>query len=239
MTIRIVHYVNQFFAGIGGEEHANIPVEVRHGPHGAGRALQAALEGRGEVVATLFGGDNYVNEQRDEAIAAVRRVLEQQRPDAVVAGPAFDAGRYGVACGEVCRAAQALGIPSVVAMHPENPAVGLFRREVPIVPTSANAAGLAPAVAGLARLALKLGRGERLGSAEEEGHLGRGVRVPGRRSEPGAVRAAAMLRARLRGEPFATELPIHASERVEPAPPVAGLAGATVALITTGGLVPW
>ena len=35
--LRVVHYVNQFFGGIGGEEKANVPVEVRE-------ALLARLE---------------------------------------------------------------------------------------------------------------------------------------------------------------------------------------------------
>ena len=35
--IRVAHYVNQFFGGIGGEEHANIPVEVRPEALGPGR----------------------------------------------------------------------------------------------------------------------------------------------------------------------------------------------------------
>jgi glycine reductase len=123
-------------------------------------------------------------------------------------------------------------------MHPENPAVGLFRRDAPIVPTGPNAASMGPAISALARLALKLGRGEPLGPAEEEGYLGRGIRSPGQRDRPAAERVAAMLRAKLRGEPFATELPIHAAEMVSPAPPLGELGRATVALITTGGLVP-
>ncbi len=36
--IRVVHYVNQFFGGIGGEERARTPLEVREGPLGPGRA---------------------------------------------------------------------------------------------------------------------------------------------------------------------------------------------------------
>ena len=34
-SLRIVHYLNQFFGGIGGEEEANRPVEVRDGPVGS------------------------------------------------------------------------------------------------------------------------------------------------------------------------------------------------------------
>jgi glycine reductase len=237
-TVRLVHYVNQFFGGIGGEEQANIPVVVRDGPVGPGRALQQALGAEGAVVATLIGGDNYLTEQRDAALATIRTALAEHQPDALVAGPAFDAGRYGVACGEVCRLAGELGIPAVTAMYPENPGVPLYRRDVPIVPTSSNAAGLAAAVAALARLALKLGRAERLGPADDEGYLGRGIRVAGRRAEPGHRRAVAMLRAKLAGAPFTSELPIHATEAVTPAPPVVDLSGRSLALITTGGLVP-
>jgi glycine reductase len=177
-------------------------------------------------------------DRRDEALAAVRGALEDLRPDVVVAGPAFDAGRYGVACGEVGRLAGSLGMPAIAAMYPENPAVALFRTELPIVPTGPSAASMAPAIATLARLALKLAAGEALGPAERDGYLGRGVRVPGRRDRPAHERVASMLRAKLRGEPFATELPILAYEAVPPARPIAELRGAKVALVTTGGLVP-
>ena len=238
MAVTVVHYLNQFFGGVGGEEHANHPIEVREGAVGPGRALQAALGDAGTVLATIVGGDTYVADHRDAALAAVTQALRDLRPDVVVAGPAFDAGRYGVACGEVCRLAASEGIPAVTAMYPENPAVALFRTEVPIVPTAATAVGMGEAIPRLAQLALKLARGERLGPAEADGYLGRGVRVPGRRGRPGHERAAAMLRAKLRGEPFTSELPILAYEAIRPAAPVADLPRATVALVTTGGLVP-
>ena len=38
--IKIVHYINQFFAGIGGEEKADIKPEVREGVVGPGAALK-------------------------------------------------------------------------------------------------------------------------------------------------------------------------------------------------------
>jgi glycine reductase len=212
--VRVVHYVNQFFGGIGGEEMAHVGVSLADGVVGASRALQQALGTQGTLLGTIVGGDNYVNERREEALATARRALEELRPDVLVAGPAFEAGRYGVACGELCRLAAALAIPALTAMHPENPAVGLFRRDAPIVPTGPNAASMGPAISALARLALKLGRGEPLGPAEAEGYLGRGIRSPGQRDRPAAERVAAMLRAKLRGEPFATELPILAYEAV-------------------------
>ena len=88
---RVVHFLNQFFAGIGGEEQANTPVQVSEGPVGPGRALQQALGDEGVVVATVASGDNYFNEELASALASVRAALREHRPDVVVAGPAFNA----------------------------------------------------------------------------------------------------------------------------------------------------
>src|SRR5262245_40888187 len=161
--LRVAHYINQFFAGIGGEEKADEGVSVREGAVGPGRALQALLGESGRVVGTVIGGDNFVNERTDEALAAVTAHLRALAPDVVVAGPAFGSGRYGLACGLVCRAAREAGLPAATAMHPENPAVSVYRRDTVIVATGESAASMAPALDRLVPLALKLGRGEALG----------------------------------------------------------------------------
>jgi glycine reductase len=189
-------------------------------------------------VATIACGDNFFHDERDRARAAVREALRALRPDVLVAGPAFEAGRYGVACGEVCRLAAADGIAAVTAMHPENPGVLMHRREVVIVPTAASAAGMQEALPLLVRLALKLARGEALGPAEREGYLPTGARKVGIRAEPGYRRAVDMLLAKLAGRPYLSEIPYQAPEMVEPAPPIADLRQVAVALVTTGGLVP-
>jgi glycine reductase len=235
--LRVVHYVNQFFGGIGGEEVANVGVSLADGVVGASRALQQTLGDQGTLIGTLIAGDNYVSEQREEALAAVTAHLQALRPDVVIAGPAFNAGRYGLACAEVCRAAQGLGVPAVSGMHPENPGVLSHRAELIMVPTGATSAAMPTALAAMVRLALKLGRGAPLGPAEVEGYLPRGVRRVYDRQRPGYQRALDMLQAKLRGEPFVTEVPIHAPDLVTPATPLADLAGATIALVTTGGLV--
>src|SRR5262245_1332628 len=119
--LRVIHYVNQFFGGLGGEEVANVGVSVRNGAVGAGRALQQALEDQGSIIGTLVCGDNYIHDKRDAALTALETPLRELRPDVVVAGPAFASGRYGLACTEVCKLARALGFAAVTGMHPENP----------------------------------------------------------------------------------------------------------------------
>lgn len=236
--LRVVHFINQFFAGIGGEAAANMPVEVRREPVGASRALAAALGDGGRVVAVIVGGDNFMNDERERAREMVRAALRAERPDVVVAGPAFEAGRYSIGCAEACRVAAAEGIPAVTAMHPSAPGAMMYRTEVLIVPTSANAADMPKVLPPLAALALRIGRGEALGPAEVEGYLPRGIRRSGVRAEPGFKRALDMLEAKLVGRPFLSEVPYQAPESVAPAAPVRDLSRVQIALVTTGGLVP-
>jgi glycine reductase len=235
--LRVVHYVNQFFAGIGGEEQADVGVSRREGAVGPGRLLEKALGKDARVVATLVCGDNAMNDRGDEALAAVGAHLADLRPDVVVAGPAFGSGRYGLACAAVCRAAQAAGIPAVAAMHPDNPGVAMGRRHVFIVPTGESATGMQAALERLAPLAWRLGRGEALGPAETEGYVPQGRRRVHDRERPGYQRALDMLVAKLHGRPVVSEVPYRAPERVAPAPPLGDLSRARIAMVTTGGLV--
>jgi glycine reductase complex component B subunit gamma len=235
--MRVGHYVNQFFAGIGGEEHANVPPAVRDGPVGPGRMLESLLRPEGSVVSTLFCGDNFAGEHRDETAAALRDWLLRICPDAVIAGPAFSAGRYGHACAQVCRVAAETGIPAVTGMHPENPGVLVYRPAY-IIPTCGSAVDMKPALIAMQRLAQQLISGEPLGPAEHEGYLPRGIRRPGMRDQIGAERAVAMLVAKIKGTPFRTELPVDAYESVPPAPGIRDLSQATIAIVTTGAIVP-
>ena len=99
-TLRVVHYLNQFFAGIGSEDKADTPPGRREGPTGPGRLLQQSLGDRAQVVATVYCGDNHVGEKAG-AVEDVVSLIAEAQPDIVIAGPAFSAGRYGLACGAV------------------------------------------------------------------------------------------------------------------------------------------
>ena len=118
-----VHYLNQFFAGLGGEEKAETPPTRFEGAVGPGRGLQAALDGV-EIVATLACGDDYFAEHEDEALEALLGHLGDIGPAVLIAGPAFGSGRYGYACARLAAAAAERGVPAVAAMHEENPGVG-------------------------------------------------------------------------------------------------------------------
>ena len=118
--IRVVHYINQFFANIGGEEKADYKPELRQGIVGPGLALSAAFKDEAEIVATVICGDSYFNENLEKAKKEVIQMVASQKPDLFIAGPAFNAGRYGVACGTIAEAVQAeLGIPVLTGMYIE------------------------------------------------------------------------------------------------------------------------
>lgn len=242
MTVRVLHVLNQFFAGLGGEEQASMPARIEIGARGPGRLLER-LAPDFQVVATLAFGDDWAAQDLDAAVARMLALAEEaaasQGPfDLVLAGPAFLAGRYGLACGAFCRAArERLGVPAATALHPESPGADVYRRDVPIARAGRDAMGMQQAMARLVRIGTKLVRGEPLDPDGDELLL-RGLRENFFRQQTGARRAVAMLLQKLSGEPFVTEYAPPPFDRVPPAPPVANLASATVALVTSGGIVP-
>ncbi len=236
--LRVVHYINQFFGGLGSEDKADAPLSERAGAVGPGRLLAGQLADQAEIVATFICGDNYMAEHQAETLATIRARLAALQPDALIAGPAFNAGRYGVACGAVCAAAAEMGIPAITGLYPENPAVETYRQHAWIVPTGNSAAGMAEAMPRIARLALKLAKREEPGPARQEGYIPRGYRLNTIAAQSAAERAVTMLLAKLRAEPFETELLMERFEQVPPAPPVSNLREAIVALVTEAGLFP-
>lgn len=240
MAYRIVHYLNQFFAGMGGEEKADIGPDVREGAVGPGAALQAAFKGEAEIAATFICGDNYFADNMEKVAAATVEAVKKYKADAFIAGPAFNAGRYGTACGAACTAvAEALGIPTVTAMYRENPGADLYRKAITIVEAPDSARGMGKTVPVMAAVTLKLLKGEELGSPAEEGLLERGIRRNMLYEKIGAERAVDMLLKKLSGQPFETEYKMPVFDRVTPRPAVKDLRHAAVALVTSGGIVPF
>jgi glycine reductase len=238
-VIKVVHYLNQFFGQIGGEDQADVPPQVKEGSVGPGKAFDAAFGEAATIVGTVICGDNYFAENTEQATREVLELIKSFEPDLVVAGPAFNAGRYGPACGAVCQAVtRDLGIPAITGMYPENPGVELYGKDIFCVQTGSSAAGMRQAVPVIAKLGLRLATNAEIGSPEEEGYLPRGVRKPSWAAKNGAARAVEMLLAKIKGEPFVTELPMPAFDKVAPAAPVADLAHAVIALVTEGGIVP-
>lgn len=236
---KVVHYLNQFFAQIGGEEKADHKPEAREGHLGPGMAFAAAFGDKAEIVATVICGDSYFNENLEAATDEVMKLIESFKPDLVIAGPAFNAGRYGMACGTVAKAVkERLNIPAITGMYIENPGADSFKKEVYIIETKDSAAGMRDAVKKMVPLALKLLEGEKIGASAEEAYIPNGIRVNFFEKKRGSERAVDMLLAKMAGKPFVTEFPMPGFDRVEPVQPLIDITKATIALVTSGGIVP-
>lgn len=237
--LRVVHYINQFFAGIGGEEVADHKPEAREGAMGPGMALQGGLGDEAEIVATVICGDTYFGENTEEAKEEVLELVKEYDPDLFIAGPAFNAGRYGFACGTMAEAVQEeLNVPSITGMYEENPGADMFKKSVYIVATKDSAVGMRDAVAKMAPLALKVAKGEEVGTAEEEGYMVRGIRSNYFTEKRGSERAVDMMVKKLKGEEFETEYPMPDFDRVDVADAIKDMSKAKIALVTSGGIVP-
>lgn len=238
--LKVVHYINQFYGGIGGEEKADVKPEIREGFVGPGMGLNGLLKkGDAEIVATVVCGDSYYNENEKEAKAAVLDMIKKYNPDLFIAGPAFNAGRYGVACGSIAKeVSEKLNIPVISAMYIENPGVDLYKKDIYIVETKNSAAGMRDALPKIVNLALKLTKGEEIGSPEEEHFIERGIRKNYFHEERGSKRAVDMLIKKISGEKFVTEFKMPVFDRVDPVAPVADVTKAKIAIVTSGGIVP-
>ncbi len=238
---RIVHYVNQFFGGVGGEEKADCKPFTIQGSQGPGRLLEKLFrEGNAdaEIVATVVCGDSYFAENQESVLREWTPAILGYQPDLVVAGPAFNAGRYGMACGAICSSMETQGIPAVTAMYKENPGVDQYRKTALIVESANAVTGMDDAARKMVRIGIKRLRGEEIELPKDEGCFEQGIRRNYSHAEPAYRRAFDMLLRKIEGEPFETEYPIPFFDRVEPRPALDGLKGITIALVTSGGIVP-
>lgn len=247
--LKVIHYLNQFFGQEGLEDKADMRFMVKKGPVGPGIALQNILGEKADVTVTLICGDNYFAENTEEAAEEGLRRATPYSPDIFFAGPAFGSGRYGIACGAMCKILQErLGIPSITGMSEENPGLDLFRRDVYICRTRKSALKMAEDLAHMVNIALKLTfksedsrlmSGIPIGSPKEDGYFPRGILINRYIKQAAAARAVDMLMTKIKGLPFQTEAECRRLETRQ-SPPLLGkeLSTCEIALISDGGLVP-
>jgi len=237
--MRIVHYLNQFFGGIGAEEQAGVSLQILEGAVGPGKLLEQLLADGARVVMTLVCGDNYAVEHQEQMTVAALERIRASGADLFVAGPCFDAGRYGMAAGALCAAVQSqLGIPVITGMSEENPGVDLYRDALYIVDSGVSIAKMRDVLLKMAKLGKKLVDNEIIGLPDEEGYLRRGLLRDQLVDKKAGTRLVDMLLAKVNGEPFESEMLPTSFEPIPMPSAVKDLSKAKVMLITDGGLVP-
>ena len=181
----------------------------------------------------------------DEAVERIMKMLKGIEFDIFIAGPAFNAGRYGNACGQIGTAIRnKYNVPVISSMNEENPGVEMFRREIYIFKGGSRAASMKHDMEKMAVFADKIALKKTLLPAAMEGYFPRGIRHQvfmediGLKPVMAADRALEMLLKKLNGEPYTTELPMPKLEGVPIAPAIKDLRSVRLALVTSGGIVP-
>ena len=237
--MRIVHYLNQFFGGKGGEEAATLTPQLHDGAVGPGRFLEQVLGQEAHIVRTIIVGDNYAAEHLEELTVLVVDEVKTSQADLFVAGPCFEAGRYGVAAGALCAAVQAeLGIPVVTGMAVENPGVDLYRQELYIVDSGTSVSAMRDVLTRMSTIATKLLLKQEIARPHDEGYIPRGMLRDAFAEHTAAHRLVAMLVAKTTGKPFESEFTSSVFPAVPAPAPIVDLSKARIAIVTDGGLVP-
>ena len=236
---KAIVYLNQFFGQIGGEDVADHEPEIRDKKVGAAMLYDQLLDA--DVTHTIICGDNFVGSKEEEAIDRILGFLEDKEFDIFFAGPAFQAGRYGNACGAIGKAVkEEFDVPVISSMNEENPGVDMYKKDIYIFPGGQSAAKMKDDVTKMVEFGNKILNGEKLLPAEEEGYFIRGIRhqyfLPD--ETPAYERAIDMLLKKINNEEYVSELPIPELDTVKIADPIEDLSKITVALVTSGGIVP-
>ena len=237
--MRVVHYLNQFFGGLGGEEQAGISLQIQPGAVGPGKLIEQLSDGQGEIISTLICGDNYAVENQQVFLAGALEGIRAARADLLIAGPCFNAGRYGMAAGALCAAVQAeLKVPAVTAMASENPGVDLYRESLYIVDSGDSAGRMREVLSRMLVLARKLAAPAPTLSPVADGYHARGLIRDEFVERNSGQRLVDMLLSKVRNQPFESEMVPTSFARISlPAGP-RDISKAKFMLVTDGGLVP-
>jgi len=237
--MQIVHYLNQFFGGKGGEEAADLTPQMQDGAVGPGKLLEQVMGEDAQIVRSLIVGDNYAAENLAALTEWALDEVKTSGADLFVAGPCFEAGRYGVAAGALCAAVQSeLGIPVVTGMAIENPGVDLYRQELYIVDSGSNVSAMRDVLTKMAGITVKLRQHLEIGSPQDAGYIPRGILHDVFVEQTAAERLVAMVVAKTQGNAYESEFTSSTLPNVPAPAPVADLSKAKVAIVTDGGLVP-
>ena len=176
--LKAIHYINQFFGQVGGEDAADAKPIFHDNLVGCSMMLNQMVKPDIEVTNTIVCGDNYITNHTDEALKEIFAWLDTKKFDIFFAGPAFMAGRYGVGCGIMCKAvAERYHVPVITSMNEENPGVEEYKSVCYIFKGGRKATFMKDDVTAMAAFAKKIAKGEELLPAAQEGYFPRGIRA--------------------------------------------------------------
>ena len=248
----VVLYLNQFFAGIGGEDKADVGFGVSEKPIGPGalyaKYLKDYFGDDAELVATIYCGDNYFSKDTEASTAEAIKLIEPYKPDIFFAGPGFAAGRYCESCGAMCKAVkEKFNIPVISAMRDD--CKSEYNKIAYIIKTNENSATMRDRVGEMVKLAKYLTDDhsneytplidmEHLPDPDEYNYFRQDKLCCSFTDKTVAERSVEKLLAKVKGEPFETEVVPERLEIVPCPPAIKDMSKCTICLVSDGGLVP-
>ncbi|WP_029451076.1 glycine/betaine/sarcosine/D-proline family reductase selenoprotein B [Clostridium algidicarnis] len=172
--IKVVQFLNQVQAGLGGDERMDIEPQSQNGAFGPGMLLKSTMIRNGaDIIGTVICGDNYFLENKEKAVEEILEMIKKFSPDVVLCGPALNYKRYGECCGYLVKAVEnKLKIPAFAAMSKESTGTPIFRKDIYIIETpNKGGVGLSNSLKNISSFAGKLGKGEAIGTPEKEGYF--------------------------------------------------------------------
>lgn len=174
--IRIVQFLNQVQAGLGGDEQMDIKPRSQNGAVGMGMLLKTiSMKNGGDIIGTVICGDNYFLQNKEKATKDILDMIKKFNADVVICGPALNYKRYGECCGHLTLSIQdKLNIPSFAAMAKDSTGTEIFRKEINIIETpNRGGIGLNSSLKKISSFAIKLAKGEAIGTYSKEGLFSR------------------------------------------------------------------
>lgn len=120
--MRIVLIFDQGLAGAGGKGNPNVGLNLIKGGVGSALMLEPHFKKIGaQVLATLYCGNEFYKEHKEEVVQKLTAMVKKINPDAVVCGPCFNFADYAEMAARVTDSVQANSdIPVVTMMSAEN-----------------------------------------------------------------------------------------------------------------------
>ena len=131
---KVILVLNHVQAGMGSDENAHLAPGGKKTTMGPGQTLAPYFEENdAEIIATLYCGDQYYLENKEEVTKKFVGFAKKFEADAVLCGPAMQYPNFGEMAAQLAISFEKYGIPAVAAMSIENPATEKYKQQLSIV----------------------------------------------------------------------------------------------------------
>ncbi len=169
--VKVLLVLNHVQAGMGSDENADLPPAGKKSIIGPGKMMEPYFkEMGGEIVATLYCGDLYYQNNEEEVKKKFVAMAKKLSPDVVVCGPALHYPNFGEMAGGLAEEINNKSdIPAFAAMSLENPATEKYKDKVIVVKTpKKGGVGLNQSMENICKMAVKLAKKENVEDLKRE-----------------------------------------------------------------------